>query len=122
MRFLKIFFSQFSRKDNAAGKPVQPQVDPDFDKIAEAVRKEASICFGIDPNDKEYGIDIRQSLRTYLYDNFQIDLVQLFDWVEKSQGITIDDNDWTETSTPNWENCSVYSITEIVVKKKGRAQ
>ena len=92
--------------------------DPDFNKIAIAVRKDASICFGLDPDDTQYGIDIKMPLRTYLYDNFQLDLVQLFDWVEKSQGITINDEDWIETSSPNWENCSVYSITEIVCKKK----
>ncbi len=118
MRFFKDFFKQFSRKDNSPGKPMPPEADSDFDKIAAAVRNEASICFSMDPEDKQDGIDVKKPLRTYLYHNFQLDLVELFDWIEKSQGITIDDDDWITTSSPNWENCSVYSITEIVCKKK----
>lgn len=97
--------------------PAKDQIDKS-DRILKTVYKSAAIILGFDPDPDLNEMDIRTPLRTYCYGLYEIDLVEIIDLVEVELDITIEDEDWDYSSTPNWENCTILSITELVNKKK----
>src|SRR5262245_52297258 len=105
MGFFKKLFGQWLHGQNAAyePRPPSPQLAADTgdssDNILERVRMGAAVIFGLDPPSE---LDIRAPLRTYALGLYQIDLVEIVEWVEAEFNISIDDDDWSHSSTPNW--------------------
>ena len=82
--------------------------------VLESVREICAISFGV-PSGSE--VDPDAALSSYGFGMFQLDLVEIILQVEQQFEVQIDDDDWAQTSTPNWEQCTASSITQIVLRK-----
>ena len=90
----------------------------DSDAVARRVQDCAAVILGVLPSSD---LDQRLPLRCYCFSLYQLSLGEVLELVEEEFNVKIDDADWARSATPNWEDCTVDSIAEMVQRKLQRA-